>query len=100
MSIPNSVFSLKMLYRKNIVVLEKFDYEELLNTEFVGFKRPTILHDELSLKHEEIRKASESRLPDLAPDLNQYPNNYDVLSDEERSETLFLDIQKGNIFNL
>ena len=42
-----------------------------------------ILHDELSLKHEEIRKASESILSDLTADLNEHPNNYDIPSDED-----------------
>ena len=55
------------------------------------------MHDELSLKHEEIRKASESILSDLTADLNEHPNNYDIPSDEEKSETLFLDMQKGKI---
>ena len=74
----------------------KFDYDEILNTEFVGMKRPTLLRDELSVKHEEQRKKSPSKIPYIMA--SRYANigdpgaEFDV---EKENEVLFIDVQNG-----
>ena len=74
----------------------KFDYDEILNTEFVGMKRPVLLRDELSVKHEEQRKNSPSKIPSIMANRNvniDYPGA--EFETEKDNEVLFIDVQNG-----
>ena len=60
-----------------------------MNTEFVGLKRPALLRDELSVKHEEQRKKSPSKIPYFItnPNIN--------IAAEKENEVLFIDMENG-----
>ena len=74
--------------------LEQFDYEEIMNTEFVGMKPPVVLRDELSVKHEELRKKSPQKLHPNLPDpiIGNFETNP---SSQPEDEVLFIDVQNG-----
>ena len=68
-----------------------------MNTEFVGMKRPIILHDELSLKHEAQRKKSASRFPYLMVGESLSITDPEIPRVEEENHVLFIDVQNGNL---
>jgi hypothetical protein len=78
------------------VIFYKFDYEEIMNTEFVGMKRPVLLRDELSVKHEEQRKTSPSKIPYFNANPKTDIDEPDAeLETEKENEVLFIDVQNG-----
>ena len=64
-----------------------------MNTEFVGIKRPVILRDELSVKHEELRKNSPQKLTQILSEKVMDPLEIDHAIHED--EVLFIDVQDG-----
>ena len=64
-----------------------------MNTEFVGMKRPIILRDELSVKHEEQRKKSPQKFVPILTD--QTIDNLDTNEADNDDEVLFIDVQNG-----
>ena len=68
-----------------------------MNTEFVGMKKPIILHDELSLKHEEQRKKLPSRFPYLMVGQGLSIDDPEVSRVEEENRVLFIAVQNGNL---
>ena len=68
-----------------------------MNTEFVGMKRPVILRDELSVKHEELRKNSPQKFIQNLPD--QIKENLEINNANSDDEVLFIDVQNGKFSN-
>ena len=64
-----------------------------MNTEFVGFKRPVILRDELSVKHEELRKNSPQKFTQILSEKVMDP--LEIASANHEDEVLFIDVQDG-----
>ena len=67
-----------------------------MNTEFVGMKPPTVLRDELSVKHEALRKQSPTKRPYMPPVPNTNTKSQEVADDEEDNEMLFIDVPTHN----
>ena len=64
-----------------------------MNTEFVGMKRPVILRDELSVKHEELRKNSPQKFTQILSEKVTDPLEIERANHED--EVLFIDVQDG-----
>ena len=64
-----------------------------MNTEFVGLKRPVILRDELSVKHEELRKNSPQKFTQILSE--KVMNPLEIASANHEDEVLFIDVQEG-----
>ena len=64
-----------------------------MNTEFIGMKRPVILRDELSVKHEELRKNSPQKFTQILSEKVMDPLEIDSANRED--EVLFIDVQDG-----
>ena len=64
-----------------------------MNTEFVGLKRPVILRDELSVKHEELRKNSPQKFTQILSEKVMDP--LEIASANHEDEVLFIDVQEG-----
>ena len=64
-----------------------------MNTEFVGLKRPVILRDELSVKHEELRKNSPQKFTQILSEKVMDP--LEIASANHEDEVLFIDVQDG-----
>ena len=64
-----------------------------MNTEFVGLKRPVILRDELSVKHEELRKNSPQKFTQIPSEKVMDP--LEIASANHEDEVLFIDVQEG-----
>ena len=64
-----------------------------MNTEFIGMKRPVILQDELSVKHEELRKNSPQKFTQILSEKVMDPLEIDGANRED--EVLFIDVQDG-----
>ena len=68
-----------------------------MNTEFVGMKRPVILRDELSVKHEELRKNSPQKFNQILSEKVMGPLEIDRANHDD--EVLFIDVQDGKHLN-
>ena len=64
-----------------------------MNTEFIGMKRPVILRNELSVKHEERRKNSPQKFTQILSEKVMDPLEIDSTNRED--EVLFIDVQDG-----
>ena len=64
-----------------------------MNTEFIGMKRRVILRDELSVKHEELRKNSPQKFTQILSEKVMDPLEIDSANRED--EVLFIDVQDG-----